>query len=109
MSKNRVTRHNTVKVILPMNLKRDKDDVMLDTQVFRHARCVLKFKPGVDLFASDHQLPRHYALEADPLRSMAGCIHGKLAFRTSAIHQPSLVSQTQMSYVDINAEVIHRG
>ena len=41
---------------------------MLDPQIFRHARRVLKFKPWVGLFASDfhHQLPMFYALEADP-------------------------------------------
>ena len=53
---------------MPLNWKRDNDDVMLDPQVFRHARRVLKFKPEVDLFASKfhHQLPRYCALEADP-------------------------------------------
>ena len=53
---------------MPLNWKRDKDDVMLDPQIIRHARRVLKFKPGVDIFASDfhHQLPKYYALEADP-------------------------------------------
>ena len=40
---------------------------MLDPHVFRHTRRVMKFKPVVDLFASDfhHQLPRYYALKAD--------------------------------------------
>ena len=47
---------------------------MLDPQVFRHARRVLKFKPGVGLFASDfhHQLPRYYALKADPKAAVQG-------------------------------------
>ena len=68
LSKNRITRYVLGDVILPLHWKHDKDDVILDPQVFRHARRVLKFKPGVDLFASDfhHQLPRYYALEADP-------------------------------------------
>ena len=68
LSQNRITRFTPGDVILPLNWKRDKDDVMMDPQIFRRARPVLKFKPGVDLFASDfhHQLSRYYALEADP-------------------------------------------
>ena len=55
-------------MIQPYNWKCDKYDVMLDHKVFQRARCLLKFKPGVDLFALDfhHQLPRYYAMEDDP-------------------------------------------
>ena len=55
-------------MIQPYNWKRDKDDVMLEPKVFQRARRLLKFKPGVDLLASDfhHQLPRYYAMEDDP-------------------------------------------
>ena len=68
LSKNRITRYTPGDVILPLDWKRDKDDVILDPQVFRHARRVLKSKSGADLCASDfhHQLPRYYALETDP-------------------------------------------
>ena len=62
LANNRVTRYNPNDEILPLNWKRDKDDVMLSPDIFRRARRVLKFKPGVDLFASDHhhQLPRYF-------------------------------------------------
>ena len=41
---------------------------MLSPDIFRRARRVLKFKLGVDLFASDyhHQLPRYFTAEHDP-------------------------------------------
>ena len=52
---------------------------MLDPRIFRLAKRSLHFKPGVDLFASmeHHQLPRYYAVDADPGSA------GKDAFRAN--------------------------
>ena len=63
--------------IIPFNWKRDKDDVMLDPKVIQRARRLLKFKPGVERFASDfhHQFPHYYAMEDDQMAA------GKDAFK----------------------------
>jgi len=46
----------------------DPNDVMLNPLVFHNMRKVLKFKPSVDLFASEahHQLPRYFSRFPDP-------------------------------------------
>ena len=64
---------------MPFNWKRDKDDVMLDPRIFLRARRLLKYKPVVDMFASDfhHQLSWYYAMEDDPKAA------GKDAFKAN--------------------------
>ena len=54
---------------------------MLDHKIFQRAQRLLKFKPGVDLFAADfhYQLPRYYAMEDDPEAT------GKYAFKADCL------------------------